>query len=476
MTRGCDIWVNVPRPPLEASGTSGIKSAVNGGLQLSVLDGWWPEAYDGSNGWAIGGEVDHDHAAQDWRHAQRALRAAARAGAADASTRAATTACRPSGWRWSAPRCARSARASAPGGWSSTTCARSTRLRCRPRSDPASVGGDPPRCPDPSPAPIERRGRRSRPRRAPSRCPPSPCSWRSPSPRRSPAGAAPRGTNGVLAYEGRASATGVILWRRGADGSARRPGAPGEPADPAFSPLGRRIAFSSPQPDLGYLCRRHERPSGDLRSLLGARSVLVAAADAIAFAGGTRATATSTARGGRQGALAPDVGAPRRRGAGLGPLGRIAFVARRRPLRLAGGRRARRLSGGGGDDRDPAWSPDGRRSRSRAGERRVGRARARSAAARRGCASCGSCAPTGASPPARGSCRPPLLSRLVARRGLDRVRAGPQRPALALHRADDRRRAAPGRLGASDPRALDWQPRGRDPVIAAAGDIACDPD
>jgi starch phosphorylase len=70
MTRGCDIWVNVPRPPLEASGTSGIKSAVNGGLQLSVLDGWWPEAYDGSNGWAIGGEVDADHAAQDWRHAQ----------------------------------------------------------------------------------------------------------------------------------------------------------------------------------------------------------------------------------------------------------------------------------------------------------------------------------------------------------------------------------------------------------------------
>jgi starch phosphorylase len=70
MTRGCDIWVNVPRPPLEASGTSGIKSAVHGGLQLSVLDGWWPEAYDGSNGWAIGGEVDDDHGAQDWRHAQ----------------------------------------------------------------------------------------------------------------------------------------------------------------------------------------------------------------------------------------------------------------------------------------------------------------------------------------------------------------------------------------------------------------------
>jgi starch phosphorylase len=74
MVRGCDVWVNVPRPPLEASGTSGIKSAMNGGLQLSVLDGWWPEAYDGTNGWAISGEVDHDHGAQDWRHAAELYR------------------------------------------------------------------------------------------------------------------------------------------------------------------------------------------------------------------------------------------------------------------------------------------------------------------------------------------------------------------------------------------------------------------
>ena len=69
LVRGCDVWVNVPRPPLEASGTSGMKSAVNGGLQLSVLDGWWAEGYDGSNGWALDGSIDDDHAAQDARHA-----------------------------------------------------------------------------------------------------------------------------------------------------------------------------------------------------------------------------------------------------------------------------------------------------------------------------------------------------------------------------------------------------------------------
>ncbi|HEY3725530.1 MAG TPA: alpha-glucan family phosphorylase [Solirubrobacteraceae bacterium] len=69
LVRGCDVWLNLPRPPLEASGTSGMKSAFNGGLQLSVLDGWWAEAYDGTNGWAISGEVDSDHGAQDERDA-----------------------------------------------------------------------------------------------------------------------------------------------------------------------------------------------------------------------------------------------------------------------------------------------------------------------------------------------------------------------------------------------------------------------
>ncbi|HEV2786599.1 MAG TPA: alpha-glucan family phosphorylase, partial [Solirubrobacteraceae bacterium] len=73
LVRGCDVWINVPRPPLEASGTSGMKVAVNGGLQLSVLDGWWAEGYDGSNGWALSGDVDLDAGAQDARHAAELL-------------------------------------------------------------------------------------------------------------------------------------------------------------------------------------------------------------------------------------------------------------------------------------------------------------------------------------------------------------------------------------------------------------------
>jgi starch phosphorylase len=67
MVAGCDVWVNLPRPPQEASGTSGMKAAFNGTLNLSVLDGWWAEAYDGRNGWAIDGTPDDDHGAKDGR-------------------------------------------------------------------------------------------------------------------------------------------------------------------------------------------------------------------------------------------------------------------------------------------------------------------------------------------------------------------------------------------------------------------------
>ena len=69
LVRGCDLWLNLPRPPLEASGTSGMKAVINGGLNLSVLDGWWAEAYDGTNGWALPGDVQPDHWTQDARDA-----------------------------------------------------------------------------------------------------------------------------------------------------------------------------------------------------------------------------------------------------------------------------------------------------------------------------------------------------------------------------------------------------------------------
>jgi starch phosphorylase len=59
LIQGVDVWLNTPRRPLEASGTSGQKAVLNGALHLSVLDGWWAEAYDGSNGFAIGKGTQH---------------------------------------------------------------------------------------------------------------------------------------------------------------------------------------------------------------------------------------------------------------------------------------------------------------------------------------------------------------------------------------------------------------------------------
>ncbi len=58
--QGVDLWLNTPRRPLEASGTSGMKAAVNGAINISIPDGWWDEAYDGTNGWAIGQGEEYD--------------------------------------------------------------------------------------------------------------------------------------------------------------------------------------------------------------------------------------------------------------------------------------------------------------------------------------------------------------------------------------------------------------------------------
>jgi glycogen phosphorylase len=66
LVQGVDIWMNTPRRPNEASGTSGQKAAMNGALNFSILDGWWREGYNGANGWAIGDENDlADHEKQD---------------------------------------------------------------------------------------------------------------------------------------------------------------------------------------------------------------------------------------------------------------------------------------------------------------------------------------------------------------------------------------------------------------------------
>jgi len=63
LTRGADVWLNTPRPPLEASGTSGMKAALNGVLHCSTLDGWWPEGCEhGVTGWAIGDGVEAEGA------------------------------------------------------------------------------------------------------------------------------------------------------------------------------------------------------------------------------------------------------------------------------------------------------------------------------------------------------------------------------------------------------------------------------
>jgi starch phosphorylase len=71
LVQGVDMWLNTPRRPHEASGTSGQKASLNGAPNMSILDGWWPEAYNGRNGWAIGDEREYNNQdEQDWNDAQ----------------------------------------------------------------------------------------------------------------------------------------------------------------------------------------------------------------------------------------------------------------------------------------------------------------------------------------------------------------------------------------------------------------------
>jgi len=75
LVQGVDVWLNTPRRPMEASGTSGQKAAANGALNVSILDGWWPEAYDGHNGWVVQAErQDMEEGAQDHADAEALYR------------------------------------------------------------------------------------------------------------------------------------------------------------------------------------------------------------------------------------------------------------------------------------------------------------------------------------------------------------------------------------------------------------------
>ena len=89
MVSGCDVWLNNPRRPLEASGTSGMKAGCHGCLNLSILDGWWREGYDGTNGFAIG---DDSHAEsveeQDRRDSANLYKVLTRSSIAPCSTSA----------------------------------------------------------------------------------------------------------------------------------------------------------------------------------------------------------------------------------------------------------------------------------------------------------------------------------------------------------------------------------------------------
>ena len=143
---GCDVWLNNPLRPLEACGTSGMKSALNGGLNLSIRDGWWDEWYDGENGWEIptaDGLADEDAARRSRGH--RAVRPARAVGAPKFYDRDEHGVPTPLG-RDGAPHAAGArARRCWPRGWCATT-PRSTTLRrhsrCAGPSSRATVDGD----------------------------------------------------------------------------------------------------------------------------------------------------------------------------------------------------------------------------------------------------------------------------------------------------------------------------------------------
>ena len=130
LVTGVDVWLNNPIAPLEASGTSGIKAAVNGRLNLSILDGWWSEAWDGHNGWGIPGADVLDEGRRDCLDGAAMLDAIEEEVVPLYYARNAA-ACRRNGSAAAAMRWRRSFRASTCGAWCVTTRTASTGRRPR---------------------------------------------------------------------------------------------------------------------------------------------------------------------------------------------------------------------------------------------------------------------------------------------------------------------------------------------------------
>ena len=277
------------------------------------------------------------------------------------------------------------------------------------------------------------------------------------------------GRNGVIAYHGRASVDGILAVRSANGKAVRRLRVPGRPSEPRFSPLGRRIAFTSSGAiwvvDVDGSDPRRVTPAG-LRARNPAWSPDGAS---LAFAGG-RAGRRDIYRidlDGRNLARVTFARADEHEPA-WSSRNRIAFVRHRRRgdgdiyTITPAGNPPRRVTRGRGDDATPVWSPGGTRiafRRGRPGRRRLfvvkptGRRLRRLTSARRGV--------TG-----------PAWSPDGGRIAFGMGRRGHR--ALAVIRTNGRglRRLV---RGSADIRSIGWQPRGVDPVVAAAGDVACDP-
>ena len=289
-----------------------------------------------------------------------------------------------------------------------------------------------------------------------------------------PAGASFKGSNGALAFSGRASSSGLLLLQSPGGGRVRRLAAPGTPADPAFSPLGKRIAFTSRSEIWvmyadGTSARQvtvGPEPSRD--------PTWAPTADALAFTTGYTGDRDLYAIGAdgyglrRLTSGAADDEAPT-----WSSTGRIAFVRHTGSrdgdvysMPAAGGR-PWALTRGRADDGSPAFSPDGRRivftrlpaSKGARRLRELWVMRADGGGARRLAALPADAGSPVFSPDGR---RVAFAMGRNGRRGLY---------VIATNGRGLRRLSA----AASDARAIDWQPSGGDPVIAAAGDIACDP-